>query len=144
MSENTTQSAPIGWMPFLRAGAVTVVAAVVANLIVRALLFALVELPTDFAPLQPVRVSFLTILGVGAAAVAYGFIARRSERPARTFFWVAVAAFILSTVPNFALAANPDAAPYPNASATGFLILIVFHVVAAVISVVLLPRLSRT
>lgn len=141
MPENGKQSSPdVGRVA--RAAVLTVVAAVVGNLVVRALLFALFELPADFVPFQPVRVAFLTALGVGAAAVAFYVIAGRSERPARTFAWVAVVAFVLSIVPNVALAANPDAAPFPNASASGFLILIVFHVVAGVISVLLLPRLA--
>ncbi|MDX1687547.1 MAG: DUF6069 family protein [Candidatus Promineifilaceae bacterium] len=140
MSENVTHRGSM--VRFLGAGVATVIAAVVANLIVRALLFALIDLPADFPPLQALRVAFLTVLGVGAAAVVFAVIARRSERPARTFRRVAVVAFLLSIVPNLALAINPSAAPFANASAMGFLILIVFHVVAAVITVLMLPRLT--
>ena len=144
MSENATQSSHAGWARLVGAGVVTVVVAVVGNLVVRALLFALFEMPADFEPFQPVRVTFLTVLGVAAATVAFAVIARRSGRPVRTFRRVAAVAFVLSIVPNLALAANPEAAPFDNASAAGFLILIVFHVVAAVISVILLPRLALT
>jgi len=144
MSENSTQSSSASAARFLGAGVLTVVAAIAANLVTRALLFALFEMPADFVPFQPARVAFLTAGGVAAAAVAYAIIARRSDRPARTFRRVAVVAFVLSIVPNVALAANPDAAPFPSASASGFLILIIFHVVAAVVSVILLPRLTRT
>lgn len=144
MSEKVTGSSPVGGLRFLGAGVLTVVAAVAANLVVRALLFALFELPTEFVPFQPLRVAFLTTVGVGAAAVVFAIIVRRSDRPVRTFRRVAVVAFILSAVPNVALAINPEAAPFPDASATGFLVLIIFHVVAAVISVILLPRLTLT
>ena len=142
MSEKTRQPFSGSGTRFLRAGVLTVVAAVVANVVVRALLFNLFDLPADFPPLQPARVAFLTVLGVGAAAIAFAIIARRSERPAYTFSRIATVAFVLSILPNLALAFNPEAAPFAGASATGFLILIVFHVVAAVISVILLPRLA--
>lgn len=144
MSEKVTQSSRTGATRFVVAGILTVVAAIVANLVARALLFALFELPADFVPFQPARVAFLTAGGVGAAAVAYAIVARRSDRPARTFQRVAVVAFLLSIVPNVALAVNPDAAPFPVAEASGFLVLIIFHVVAGVVSVILLPRLTMT
>lgn len=144
MSENVTQSSTVSAARFLGAGVLTVVAAVVANLVVRALLFALFDLPMEFVPFQPFRVAFLTTAGVGAAALVFAVIARRSDRPISVFRRVAVVAFVLSAVPNVALAVNPEAAPFPDASATGFLVLIIFHVVAAVISVILLPRLTLT
>lgn len=142
MSDKDSQSQPVGATRLLGAGVLTVIAAVIANLLVRALLFILFALPTDFPPLDWPRVAVLTTLGVGAGAIVFGVIARRSARPARTFRRVAAVAFVLSILPNLALAANPGAAPFPGASATGFLTLIVFHVVAAVISVALLPCLT--
>jgi len=142
MNEKTPPSSPISGLRFLGSALLTVVAAVAANLLARALLFALFELSSEFVPFQPLRVAFLTTAGVGAAAVVFAIVARRSDRPARTFRRIAAVAFVLSIVPNVALALNPEAAPFPDASATGFLVLIIFHVVAAVISVILLPRLT--
>lgn len=144
MSEQTTPLSSVSGTRLLIAGVLTVIAAVIANLVARALFFALFQVP-DFVPFQPGRIAFLTAGGVGAAALAFAVIVRRSDRPARTFQRVAVVALILSIVPNVALAANPEAAPFPvvDGASTGFLILIIFHVVAAVISVILLPRLAR-
>jgi hypothetical protein len=62
----------------------------------------------------------------------------------RTYWIVATIAFILSIVPNLLSAANPDAIPFPfpGASPTAFLILIAFHVVAYLTSVLVLTRMA--
>lgn len=130
------------WRRLLGVGLLTVGVAVVANLLVRALLFATVDLPADFPSLQAGPVGVFTVVGVSLAVVAFAIVARVAARPGRTYTIVAAIAFILSILPNLALAANPAAAPFPGGTATAFLTLITFHVVAALVSVLLLTRFA--
>ena len=124
----------------LKAGLLALLLAVAANLIVYGLLALLVELPADFAPLQPAPIAILTALGAIGAAIAFAVVQRVFRRPVRTFTVVALVAFALSVMPNIMLAVDPTAAPIPGAVAEGFLLLILFHVVAAVVIVQTLAR----
>ncbi len=123
-----------------RVGLIGAVAAVVANVIVLFLLKAFLPVPQDFAPLQVGAIAIFTFIGTVLAAVAYALVVRFSKRPIRTYLIVAVVALILSLIPNLALMANPSAAPIPGGSALGFGLLIVFHIVAAVVSVAILIK----
>jgi hypothetical protein len=108
----------------VRAGINSVLAALVANLIVRFILGALLDLPAEFPPLQYPSIAFLTILGTSAGAVVFYLISRRSNNPIRTYWIVAMAALVLSIIPNL----------------FAFGVLIVFHVVAGLVSVWVLTR----
>lgn len=127
----------------LRAGVLTILAAVAANLVVRLLAGALIPIDPAFLPLGFGAIAAFTILGVGLGALVYAFIARRAANPARTFTIVAVIALVVSILPNLALMANPAAAPMPGGTAAYYGLLILFHVVAGVVAIVLLPRLGR-
>ena len=127
------------------AGLVGVAASVIANLLARALLFAVLPLPNEFPPLQVGAIAMLTAVGTLLAAVVYALIIRFTRRPVTIFRWVALAALILSILPNLALVADPIAIPFPfpGASSLAFGALIVFHVVAALVSVTALTSLTR-
>jgi hypothetical protein len=126
----------------LRAGLLTVVIAVLANVVVRLLVGALIPIDPAFQPLGLGAIVAFTVLGVGLGALVFAFIARRSSRPTRTWTIVASIALILSILPNLGLMANPAAAPMPGGSAAYYGLLIVFHLVAGIIAIVLLPRLA--
>jgi hypothetical protein len=127
------------------AGLVGAAASVIANLLARAVLFAVLPLPAEFPPLQVGAIAMLTAVGTLLAAVVYALIVRLTSRPVMVFRWVALAALILSIVPNLALMADPTAIPFPfpGASSQAFGALIVFHVVAALVSVITLTSLTR-
>jgi F0F1-type ATP synthase assembly protein I len=125
------------------AGAVSMAAAVAANLIVRAFLFVLLELPGDFPPLMPLSVIIFTLIGTGLGVLAFALVIKYSKNPTRTYLVIAAVALILSILPNFALMANPAAAPFPGGSALVFGVLIIFHIVAALVFIPLLLKLSR-
>jgi hypothetical protein len=126
------------------AGVVSMAAAVAANLIVRAFLFVLLDLPGDFPPLMALSVIIFTLIGTGLGVLAYALVNRYSNNPNRTYLWIAAVALILSILPNFGLMANPTAAPFPGGSALAFGVLIIFHIVAALVFIPLLLKLSRT
>lgn len=106
-------------------------AAVAANIIVRLILGALMPLAPDFQPfgLGPI-ITFtvvFTLIGVGVLAL----VNRRSANPLKTYNVIGIIAFFVSILPNLAGAANPSAMPM-GGNGTDYLILIIFHVVAAV------------
>jgi hypothetical protein len=126
------------------AGAVSMAAAVAANLVVRAFLFVLLDLPGDFPPLQALSVIIFTLIGTGLGVLAYALVIKYSKNPTRTYLLIAAVALILSILPNFGLMANPEAAPFPGGSALAFGVLIIFHIVAALVFIPLILKLSRT
>lgn len=126
----------------LVAGLASVAAAVAANLIAFFIVRAFVDLPPDFPPLTVGAIAFFTILGTGLGALVFAWLARRSATPVRTYVRIAVVALVLSVIPNFLAAANPAMFPFPGGDATAFLVLTLFHVIAAAVSVVVLVRLA--
>lgn len=130
-----------------RTGALAVAASVVANLLTFFILSALLDLPAaaDFPPLSVGAIGFLTAVFTLAGVGVFALVARRSQRPVRTFWIVATVAFVVSIIPNITAAANPDAAPFPFEVMTSqaFLVLIVFHVIAYLITTWLLTTRTQ-
>jgi hypothetical protein len=116
---------------------------VLANWAARALLYAIVPLDPAFPPFSYSSIAIFTVLGVGLGAFVFALIAKRFPHPSRTFRIVALAALVVSIVPNFSLMANPSAGPFPGGSATAYAVLIVFHLVAGAVAIILLPALVR-
>jgi hypothetical protein len=127
----------------LVAGVASVAAAVVANIVAFFIVRGVLDLPADFPPLSVGAIVAFTLVGTGLGALGFAWLSRRSATPARTYRNVAVVAFILSIIPNLLAALNPTMFPFPGGTPTAFLALILFHVVAAVVSVTVLLRLSR-
>lgn len=126
----------------LRAGGAAVLAAVVANVVARLILGAIVPLSPDFMPftLGPIIAFTLlfTLIGVGILAA----VNRIAANPLRAYNIIGVIGFIVSIIPNLAGAANPSAMPM-GGSGTDYLILIIFHIVAAVAFLGVLNVLAR-
>ena len=111
----------------LRRAAIAAVAAVVVNVLVRALALALFDIPDDFEHIELRAVIASTLIGVAAAALVYAVI-----RNARTFIIVAAVALVVS------LAAPLSVSDEGNAAAVGTLMLM--HVLTAAIVVGALTR----
>ena len=107
----------------LRRTALIAVAAVVVNVLVRALAIALFDIPDDFEHLALRAVIVSTLIGVLAAAAVYAVI-----RNDRTFIIVAAVALVVS------LAAPLSVSDEGDAAAVGTLMLM--HVLTAAIVVV--------
>jgi hypothetical protein len=125
------------------ATAIATVAAVVANLVLRALAVAVLDIPQpEFEPLQARAVAVSTAGGVIAAGVVYAIVERFARDPRRTFLIVAVIALVLSLWAPISLGlADPPENPGTDAGSVGTLI--AMHVLAAAISVPVLLRVSR-
>jgi hypothetical protein len=120
-------------------GFVAIAASVVANLVIFFLLRAILDLPSpaDFPPLSAGAIGFLTAVFTFVGVLAFAIVARVAKNPIRMYWIIATVAFVLSIIPNIMAAFNPASAPFPFpvASALGFGVLIVFHVVAYLITV---------
>jgi hypothetical protein len=122
-------------MRIASATALAAVAAVIANVLLRALAVALFDIPQpEFEELNLRPVILSTLGGVIAAGLVYALIARLTEQPARPFVIVAAVALLASLI-------APLTIDDPNADAQAVGTLIAMHVVAAAISIpVLLKR----
>ncbi len=127
----------------LTAGLASVAAAVAANVVAFWLVRAVVDLPAGFMPLSVGAIAFFTIIGTGLGALVFAWLAGRSAAPFKTYRNVALVAFIVSIIPNVLAALNPAMFPFPGGNATAFVVLILFHVIATVVSVAVLFRLVR-
>jgi hypothetical protein len=118
-------------MRIARATAIAAVAAMLANLLLRAAGVAVFDIPQpEFEPLNVRPVILSTLGGVIAAGIV------RALLSARTFAIVAVVALALSFI-------APLTIDDPNADAEAVGTLIAMHVLAAAISVPTLVRASR-
>ncbi len=119
-----------------------IVAAIVANAIVFVIGDAVGAFPDDYRFSPPgsgetsmgignVIFSTFTFLAIGG--IVFAIISRLSRRPVRIFLYVAVAALVLSFFQPFTLQDEPG-------DMIGFLLLM--HVVAAVVGVLVMLRLS--
>lgn len=122
----------------LWAGPLAIVAAVVANFIVRALALAVLNIPADFMPLQSPAFLPFTVVGLLGAILAFAIIGRVSKRPVRTFQIVSVVVLILSFLPDIGLFATGA----PGATLPAVVVLMLMHVVAAAIVVWVLTRFA--
>jgi hypothetical protein len=127
----------------LKAGLGSVAAAVAANILAFLIIGVIIDLPASFLPLTIGAISFFTIIGTGLGALVFWWLSRRSATPVRTYWIIAIITLILSILPNLAAAVNPTLFPFPGGSATGFMVLVLFHVIAMLVSVTVLTRLAR-
>lgn len=141
----TTRGEQIDAGRLLWVGPLTVVVAVAVNLLVRALLLAVLPISPEFPPFGIGSVIAFTAVGVALAVAVFAVLSRVSRRPVRTFRIVAIVALLLSIIPNVVGVVNPTALPLPftGATSTAFAGLIAFHVVAALISIAMLTTLAR-
>jgi hypothetical protein len=140
MTATSIKPAPAGRkIPFSRAlmaSGITIVASIVANLIVRWVGMLILPVDPSFMPLatwQP-TVIFTTMFLV-LATIVFLVINAFTANPPRVFNIVAFVALLLSLVPDFMLLINPTAMPMGTPTFGAVLILVVQHIVAYLITV---------
>jgi Family of unknown function (DUF6069) len=119
--------------------AIAALAAIVANVLVRAAAIALFDIPDAFEHLALRAVVLSTLGGVLAAGLVYALIARRASNPGRTFTIVAVVALVLSLIAPLSVGLQ-DPPEYPGTDAASVGTLMAMHVVAATIAIATLTR----
>ncbi len=126
-----------------RAAVLAVGYSVAANLIARQLLSLVIEVPAGFLPLTAGAIAVFTLIGTGLGGLVFWLMARMLSNPLRPFQVVALAALGLSIIPNLFLMTNPQMAPMPGGTPQAFGVLIVFHLIAGVITIFVLSRMTR-
>lgn len=119
--------------------AIAAVAAVVANVLVRAAAIALFDIPEAFEHLALRAVIVSTLAGVLAAGLVYAVIVRRAANPDRTFTIVAAVALVLSFAAPLSVGLQ-DPPEYPGTDAAAVGTLMAMHVAAAAIVVAVFTR----
>ena len=119
--------------------ALAAAAAIIVNVLVRALAIALFDIPGAFEHLALRAVIVSTLIGVLAAAAVYALIARRARDPVRTFTIVAAVALVLSLAAPLSVGLQ-DPPEYPGTDAASVGTLMLMHVTTAAIVVATFSR----
>jgi hypothetical protein len=121
-------------------GPLTVVAAVVANVVFVGVANPLFGVAPDFPALTKEAVAAFTTVGVLLAVVVFAVVARFARRPISLYRWIAIIALVLSFIPDLALGVLPGPVPV---GAREVALLMTTHVIAAAITIGLLTSFTR-
>jgi hypothetical protein len=118
-------------------GAVLVVVATGAEVSLAMVLRATFGVPSGFSPLTAPAVATATIVGMIGATVVFGWLARVRPDPRSAFVRIAVAALVLSWVPDLGIWIS---GVFPHTTGAGIVSLMALHPVAAVLAIGALCR----
>ncbi len=129
-------------------GVLAIAGSVVANLAIFFILSLVLDFPApaDFPPLSAGTIGFMTALFTFIGVIVFAVVARVAKNPVRAYWIIATIAFIISIIPNIIAALNPESAPFPFpvSPSLGFWVLIIFHVVAYLITAWILTTKTLT
>jgi len=133
MSTSSIQLKKLWW-----AGPLTVLAAIIGVLIVRAV--ARFILPAPYAPgLEMIMIPIvLTLVLCTGAVIVFALVGRFAKNPVRTYIIISSVFLVVSFLPDIAVAS----APFPGAGWPYAITLMIMHVVAGFITVYTLIRLT--
>jgi hypothetical protein len=133
-----SRSRAVAWGRYALVGFATVIAAVVANLLVYAVGNVVVGYDPQFVVLATTGGTILfTVVPAVVAVLLYAVLLRFASDPARVFTGIAAVVLIISVIPDFTYIPS-----VPGASAGQVAILVVMHIVAALVIVSLLTRFT--
>ena len=137
-SSEPEASRSLSWGRFALIGLATVVAAVLANVLVYFIGSAVVGYDPQFIVLANVSATILfTVVPAIVAVLLYAILLRFSSNPARIFTNIAVVVLIISLIPDLTYIPS-----VPGASTGQTAILMLMHIVAAVVIVGMLTTLT--
>ena len=133
MSTSSIQLKKLWWV-----GPLTVLAAIIGVLIVRAI--AMTILPPPYAPgLKMIMIPIvLTLILCTAAVVVYALVGRFTKSPIRTYIIISSVFLVISFLPDIAAVSMP----MPGAGWPYSITLMIMHVVAGFITVYMLIKLT--
>src|SRR5918998_3534685 len=140
-SSSSTPEAPraVSWGRFALVGLSTVIAAVLANLLVYLIGSVVVSYDPQFVVLANASGTILfTVVPAIVAVLLYAALIRFTSNPARIFTNIAIVVLIVSLIPDLTYIPS-----VPGASSGQTAILMLMHVVAAVVIVSTLTTLTR-
>ena len=120
----------VGWTVWLR----TILAAVAANLVLRAAALLVFDIPVAFEPLATAAPTvFLTTVGVAVGLGVAVAVNGSSAHPVRLYQRIVLVALLLSLVPDLWMLTASGREAYPDATLPAVITLMVQHVAAAAI-----------
>jgi hypothetical protein len=139
MATSATTTSRGGWGRVALVGLGTVIAAVLANLVVYYIGAAIVGYNPDFVVLATNGGTiFFTVIPAIVAVLLYAILLRFTRRPARIFSIIAAVVFVVTLIPDFTYI--PTVVGASNGQTA---ILVLMHIVAAVVIVGLLTKFAR-
>jgi len=120
-------------------GPLAIVAAVIANLIIRTIAVSLLGISAEFPPLGFGPPVMFTVIGVLGATIVLAIVARFSKRPIALFRTIALVVLVISLIPDVLLYTSNG---MPGTSLGAVLALMVMHAVAYAITVTLFSRMT--
>lgn len=133
----TGQSYAPSWTRLLVVGAALVLAATAAEVTLAMVLRSALGVPAGFSPLTAPAVATVTIAGMIGATAVFGWMARVRPDPRAAFVRIAVAALVLSWLPDLGIWI---AGVFPHTTEAGILSLMALHPVAAAFAIGILNR----
>lgn len=139
-SASTSQGArATSWGHVARVGLATIVAATLANVLFYYLAGVFVAYVPEFLILTDVSGAVIfTVVPAIVAVLLYAPLLRFARHPARTFTIIAAVVFVVTLIPDFTYLPT-----LPGATGGQIAVLALMHVIAAVVIVGMLTRLSR-
>ncbi|MGH2562090.1 MAG: DUF6069 family protein [Thermomicrobiales bacterium] len=138
-SSASRESRAVNWGPFARVGLATVVAAVIANVLVYFVGDAVVGYDSEFVVLSNVSGTILFTLIAGIVAVlVYAALLRRADSPARLLTIISAVVFVVTLIPDFTYIPTQEGATNGQTAT-----LALMHAVAAVVIVWSLTTFAR-
>ena len=139
LSSTPGEARRVNWGRFALVGVATVIAAVLANVLVYFIGNAIVGYDPEFIVLRDVSATILfTVVPAIAAVLLYAVLLRFTSNPARTFTIIAAVVLIISLIPDvFYIPTVPGATGGQTA------ILSLMHVVAAIVIVWMLTSFNQ-
>jgi hypothetical protein len=121
-------------------GPLTILVAVLANVVLQQLAVAVLRPDPAFMPLTLPPPIIFTVVGVLGAVIVYALIARFARNPNPLFRRVALVTLVVSLVPDILMLITGF---NPGTTLGNVLVLMLMHVVTWAISVEMLTRLTR-
>ena len=129
---DTRSTAHLASSEWIKLGLFTALVSIVVVLAVQALAIALWPEIALFAPLDSyARSALFTLIPVVGATVLLAWLVRRQERAVRSFIMISVIVLLISIIPDYIL-------PVPNKTLLASSVTAFLHVIAALITVVML------
>ena len=139
-SSAPVESRAIDWRRYALVGLATIVAAVLATVLVYFIGSALVGYDPRFVVLANVSATILfTVVPAIVAVLLYAVLLRFTANPARIFTSIAAVVLVLSLIPDLTYIPS-----VPGATSGQTAILMVMHIVAAIVIVGMLTSFSRS
>jgi Family of unknown function (DUF6069) len=144
MASVTSSAQPTGRVAFSRlpwVGPLTILAAIVANVIIQQIAVAVLRPDPAFMPLTFAVPIVFTLIGVLGAVIVYAVIGRFARQPIQLFRRVALVTLVVSLIPDILMLITGF---NPGTTLANVVVLMLMHVVAWAIAVGMLTRLAGT